>query len=39
MNQSDRLALIANAVASAKEVAPQFQGVLEELKAEKLAEE
>ena len=39
MNQSDRLALIANAVASAKEVAPQFQGLLEELKAEKLAED
>jgi hypothetical protein len=39
MNQSDRLALIANAVASAKEVAPQFQGLLEELKAEKMAED
>jgi hypothetical protein len=39
MNQTDRLSLIANAVASAKEVAPQFQGLLEDLKAEKLAED
>ena len=39
MTQSERLALIANAVASSKKVAPQFQGLLEELKAEKLAED
>ena len=39
MTESQRLALIANAVASAKEVAPQFQGLLEELKEEKLAED
>ena len=39
MTESQRLALIANAVASAKEVAPQFQGLLEDLKAEKLAED
>ena len=39
MTESQRLALIANAVASSKEVAPQFQGLLEELKAEKLAED
>ena len=39
MTESQRLALISNAVASAKEVAPQFQGLLEELKAEKLAED
>ena len=31
--------LIANAVASANKVAPQFQGLLEDLKAEKLAED
>jgi len=39
MTESQRLALIANAVASAKEVAPKFQGFLEDLKAEKLAED
>jgi hypothetical protein len=39
LNEKDRLSLIANAVASAKKVAPQFQGLLEELKAEKLAED
>lgn len=39
MTESQRLALISNAVASAKEVAPQFQGLLEDLKAEKLAED
>ena len=37
--KKDRFALIANAVANATKVAPQFQGLLEELKAEKLAEE
>jgi len=39
MTESQRLELIANAVASAKKVAPQFQGLLDELKAEKLAED
>ena len=39
LNEKDRFALIANAVASANKVAPQFQGLLEELKAEKLAED
>jgi len=39
MNQSERLSLISNAVANATKVAPQFQGLLEELKAEKLAED
>ena len=39
MTESQRLALIANAVVSCKEVAPQFQGLLEDLKAEKMAEE
>ena len=39
MTESQRLALIANAVASSKEGAPQFQGLLEDLKAEKLAED
>mgnify|MGYP001597462021 CR=1 FL=1 len=39
LNEKDRLALIEKAVASEKKVAPQFQALLEELKAEKLAEE
>lgn len=39
MTESQRLEFIANAVASAKKVAPQFQGLLDELKAEKLAED
>ena len=39
LNEKDRLALIANAVASTNKVAPQFQGLFEELKAEKLAED
>lgn len=39
MTESERLALISNAVANATKVAPQFQGLLEELKAEKLAED
>ena len=34
MTESKRLELIKNAVASNIEVAPQFQGLLEELKAE-----
>jgi|TARA_B110000495_G_C23000846_1_gene590643 hypothetical protein len=34
LNEKDRFTLIANAIASADEVAPQFQGLLEELKAE-----
>ena len=34
MTESKRLELIKNAVANASEVAPQFQGLLEELKAE-----
>ena len=39
MKESERIALIANAVANATKVAPQFQGLLEELKSEKLAED
>ena len=39
MTESERIAFIKNAVATATEVAPQFQGLLEELKAEKLAED
>ena len=39
MTESERLELIKNAVATCTEVAPQFQGLLEELKAEKLAED
>ena len=39
MTESERIALIANAVATCHEVAPEFQGLLEELKAEKLAED
>ena len=39
MNESKRIELIRNMVANATEVAPQFQGLLEELKAEKLAED
>jgi hypothetical protein len=39
MKESNRIALIKNAVANATEVAPQFQGLLDELKQEKLAEE
>lgn len=39
MTESQRLDLISNAVANATKVAPQFQGLLEELKAEKLAED
>jgi hypothetical protein len=39
LNEKDRFALIANAVANATKVAPQFQGLLDELKSEKLAEE
>jgi len=39
MNESERIELIRNMVANATEVAPQFQGLLEELKAEKLAED
>jgi hypothetical protein len=39
MTESERIAFIKNAVANATEVAPQFQGLLEELKQEKLAEE
>ena len=39
MTQSERIALIANAVATCHKVAPEFQGLLEELKAEKLAED
>ena len=34
MTESQRLELIKNAVANASEVTPQFQGLLEELKAE-----
>ena len=34
MTKTERLELIKNAVANASEVAPQFQGLLEELKAE-----
>jgi phosphopantetheine adenylyltransferase len=39
MTESERLELIKNAVATCHEVAPQFQGLLEELKQEKLAED
>jgi hypothetical protein len=39
LNEKNRFALIANAVANATKVSPQFQGLLDELKAEKLAEE
>ena len=39
MTESERLELIKNAVATCTEVAPQFQGLLEDLKAEKLAED
>ena len=39
MTESQRLELIANAVASANKVAPQFKELFEELKAEKLAED
>ena len=39
MTESQRLELIKNAVATCTEVAPQFQGLLEELKQEKLAED
>ena len=41
MTESQRLEFIANAVANANQlkVAPQFQGLLDELKAEKLAED
>ena len=39
MIESQRLELIANAVASANKVAPQFKELFEELKAEKLAED
>ena len=39
MTESQRLELIKNAVATCTEVAPQFQGLLEDLKAEKLAED
>ena len=39
MTESERIELIKNAVATCTEVAPQFQGLLEELKQEKLAED
>ena len=39
MTESERLELIKNAVATCTEVAPQFKGLLEELKQEKLAED
>ena len=41
MKESERLALIAEMVSNAKhiKVAPQFQGLLDDLKQEKLAEE
>lgn len=40
MTESQRIELIRNAVANAtKKVAPEFQGLVDELKAEKLAEE
>ena len=39
MTESERIAFIKNAVANATQVAPQFQGLLNDLKAEKLAEE
>lgn len=37
--EKDRFSHIRNAVANATKVAPQFQGLLEELKVEKLAED
>jgi len=39
MTETQRMELIRNAVANATKVAPQFEGLLEELKAEKLAED
>jgi len=40
MKESERLELIRNAVANATKIVPQeFKGLLDELKAEKLAEE
>ena len=40
MKESERFALIKNAVANATKIVPQeFKGLLDELKAEKLAEE
>jgi hypothetical protein len=39
LNEKERFALIANAVANANKVAPEFKGLFEELKAEKLAED
>jgi len=40
MTESERLAFIKNAVAKAtKKVAPEFEGLLDELKQEKLAED
>ena len=39
MLKQDRIELIKNAVANATQVAPEFQGLLDELKQEKLAEE
>jgi len=39
MTQSERFALIANAVANATKVTPQFEGLLNDLKAEKMAED
>ncbi|MBD36256.1 MAG: hypothetical protein CL512_05755 [Actinobacteria bacterium] len=39
MTESERIELIRNAVATCTEVAPQFQGLLEELREEKLAED
>ena len=36
MNEKERIELIKNAVANPVEVAPQFEGLLEELKAEEL---
>ena len=39
MTESQRIAIIANAVGSANKVAPQFQGLLEELKEEIANEE
>ena len=39
MTESERMELIRNAVTNATKVAPEFKGLLEELKAEKLAEE
>ena len=40
MKESERIALIKNAVANATKIVPQeFKGLLDELKAEKLAED